>query len=478
MNSYDLFRAFAIYALQSAQSAAEARGKRMQIWRKRQHDATGGYQESYQFEEFLGFTLMTSWEELLKNHPDPVGAWAAHFLNSCLVDLGGYVGPHPDIDFEKQKAMSFRLIKTALLEPLIVAIERSGTYQVEEGILRVVFDEFQTYWSSETEERELWIPIVGTVPSDEFPVGKVDNDISLGPFEGLEKDRAFEYFERSAFGFGGDDSLSRSHHRIVVPFNQKKQGVNFSPPDRSEYLDAISKGECLLTALRMAGSSRIWAGQGYCVRPRPRYFIDSHPPLDHFQPNQRAWDGRPFSVPGGIEQIDSIYVNLRKIFNGGAMAFPLRWFNSAESALTIEDRLLGYAIAMDSSVLAGLKDELSFRVGIRSASLLSSEGWNSQETDNIARGLYSARSLIVHEGFTAKALLDSKDFKSKLRKVDSELDLAAFSAKARSLVQAILVHFIKRVALGEKLAEIGAQAESRVIESLAPPSPKIESMAP
>lgn len=160
------------------------------------------------------------------------------------------------------------------------------------------------------------------------------------------------------------------------------------------------------------------------------------------------------------------------------MAFPLRWFNSAESALTIEDRLLGYAIAMDSSVLAGLKDELSFRVGIRSASLLSSEGWNSQETDNIARGLYSARSLIVHEGFTAKALLDSKDFKSKLRKVDSELDLAAFSAKARSLVQAILVHFIKRVALGEKLAEIGAQAESRVIESLAPPSPKIESMAP
>lgn len=472
MTAYQLFRSFALCALQTAQSAAGTRGQRLRVWRQRQHDATGGYRESHQVEEFLAFTLMTSWDELLKNHSVHVEAWAAYFLNSCRVDLGGYAGPNPDMDFEKQKARGFQLIMSALLEPLIVAVERSSSYQVEEGILRVVYDEFETYWNSETEERELWIPILGTVPSDEFPIGMVDKDISFGPFDNHEKDRAFEYFERSSFGFGGEDSFSRSHHRIVVRYNQKKQSAKFGPPDRNELLDAINKGECALTALRLAGSSRIWAARGYCVRPHPRYLIDSHPPLDQFRSYLRPWDGRPFSVTGGLENIESSYVNLRKIRSGGAMAFPLRWFNSAESAVTTEDQLLSYAISLDSSVLAGLKDELSFRVGIRSASLLSTEGWNSMETDNIARGLYSARNLIVHEGFTAKALLDSKDFKSKLRKVDPELDIAAFSAKARSLVQAILVHFIKRVASGGKLADIGAQAESRVIESLDGLSPE------
>ena len=96
VNTYDLFRAFALCALQTAQSVAGARRQRMQIWRKQQHDATGGYRESHQIEEFLGFTMMTSWEELLKFHQGPVEAWAAHFLKSCRVDLGGYVGPQPN----------------------------------------------------------------------------------------------------------------------------------------------------------------------------------------------------------------------------------------------------------------------------------------------------------------------------------------------------------------------------------------------
>ncbi|MBF8264821.1 MAG: hypothetical protein HW384_685 [Dehalococcoidia bacterium] len=95
-------------------------------------------------------------------------------------------------------------------------------------------------------------------------------------------------------------------------------------------------------------------------------------------------------------QVIHVWELLQTSPNINLLSLPLRRWESSLMRPSFEDRLIDAWISLESLLLGGLEGELSYRVAVRLAEFLGTNGADRQSIYNNARISYTWRSVIVH----------------------------------------------------------------------------------
>jgi hypothetical protein len=153
-----------------------------------------------------------------------------------------------------------------------------------------------------------------------------------------------------------------------------------------------------------------------------------------------------------------------------SLAIALRRFNLVYARDLHEDRIIDLSVSLEASLLAGIEEELTYRLAIRGAALLAAVR-RPTETHTLLDTLYFARSKIVHEG---RDLFD-KDTRNPIAKRARRLEtffpgmeLHEFSGHCEECVRDVLKAYIGHLRDGKSLGQINSDLDVRVLERLAP----------
>jgi hypothetical protein len=100
------------------------------------------------------------------------------------------------------------------------------------------------------------------------------------------------------------------------------------------------------------------------------------------------------------QELQRLYASLKQIegtVESEKLRLPIERFNETYSRSSIEDKIVDLAIALESTLLHGIKDELNLRLALRGARLLRDKA-DARETFRTLRAMYKVRSEIVHSG--------------------------------------------------------------------------------
>jgi hypothetical protein len=141
-----------------------------------------------------------------------------------------------------------------------------------------------------------------------------------------------------------------------------------------------------------------------------------------------------------VPSLVKIVADIAQIEASGKTSLPiaLRWFNRVYSTRHPEDAIVFLAIALESSVLADVREELKFRLRLRTAALLG--GTDGREAFSTLSQMYDARSAIVHAGSSYSEL-------ARTGKIDGQL-----VEKTIAIVRKVLWILVQRAASGEEQA--------------------------
>lgn len=138
---------------------------------------------------------------------------------------------------------------------------------------------------------------------------------------------------------------------------------------------------------------------------------------------------------------------------------PLQQFNRSCQRLREEDKILDYAICLESTLLADVRDELSYRLALRAGTLLRSR-CDPKRVFTLVRSLYEVRSRIVHS--------NEKWGSPAIRKVTDSAGMEPqdYMPSIGQLVRDFFSKIIEEVSKGRRLPEVCKELDSRIIGSL------------
>jgi hypothetical protein len=131
-------------------------------------------------------------------------------------------------------------------------------------------------------------------------------------------------------------------------------------------------------------------------------------------------------------------------------------------------------VALESTLLHGVEDELRFRAAVRGVVLLAHAG-TLATTEECVRVrdtlmvLYDARSKIVHEGASLYALANEKRYKSIRNKFEASnpgATMADLAARCESIVRGILKAYLTELSGGRTIKEINDELDLQLISDL------------
>ena len=107
-------------------------------------------------------------------------------------------------------------------------------------------------------------------------------------------------------------------------------------------------------------------------------------------------------------------VELSKGSNFKAFDLPFKRFNLTYMRESNEDKLIDLTIALESSLLYGIRDELKYRLSLRGVALLSKK-MDVSKIKGLLNLIYDTRSKVVHEG---KTIYEFKKLENKLNEIN------------------------------------------------------------
>ncbi len=197
-------------------------------------------------------------------------------------------------------------------------------------------------------------------------------------------------------------------------------------------------------------------------------------------PWQSGW--LSYGVPGGrhdwtptptyrLEEADipearALVTNLRQLTlrsHQGGLAVALRRFNQAYARDWLtgsEDRIIDLTIALESTLLADVQDELQYRLALRGAAILSDTRAPS-ETRLLLETIYKVRSKIVHEG---RQLAELSTLISRIPVPSNEAD--GFARMCEDTVREVLRTYVRSAALGKTPKTVNAELDKRIVQGM------------
>lgn len=138
-----------------------------------------------------------------------------------------------------------------------------------------------------------------------------------------------------------------------------------------------------------------------------------------------------------------------------AFSTALSRFNMAYQRDELSDRIMDACIALESSLLFGIDQELRYRLALRGAALLADVKAPS-ETAAILESMYDIRSRIVHGGMRFEEAC------SKV-KVPAYQDPFTFAKECIEVTRMVLRAYLVRLASGTPLAQMNEHLDAHII---------------
>lgn len=163
-------------------------------------------------------------------------------------------------------------------------------------------------------------------------------------------------------------------------------------------------------------------------------------------------------------------IQLINMLQSGAeqqLAIALRRFNQAYSRELHEDRIIDLSIALEGSLLANVEDELTYRLALRGAALLSGI-MHPLKTKTFLEAMYFVRSKIVHEGWNLFDHGKQNPLLKRIKRLQQadlfpDMHLYEFSQYCENIVRDILKVYIARIHAGKSLIEVNSDLDNQII---------------
>lgn len=184
---------------------------------------------------------------------------------------------------------------------------------------------------------------------------------------------------------------------------------------------------------------------------------------------------RTFPQKTSLSLLESDMATFKDLFNllqaNNFSAFkllhlPISRLNKSYERDDDSDKIIDLCIALESSLLYGTNEELSYRLAFRAAELLSPSR-DSKRTFGFIRALYAERSKIVHSGmrFPSEAL--AKDIKRKMNVGTNE-----FISEIEMIVRETLRRLLTENSSGRSLVEICEGLDANILRRMQAESSK------
>jgi len=320
-------------------------------------------------------------------------------------------------------------------------------------------------WKSKKLSRNAILPILNFISDiqHEQLIGKY---FQLAPFPPEEKSTFWN-------NWGLSSSLTMSPIDLMT-FNSVKYkfaGTLFQERGGSyeENADFDSEMRDIITALRLFKVGDIGAPTRF-IRGKTLVgaseFTESSSPSDlQIRRFGTTYELDEQELPKIIEIFSFLQsLNLQKQRKGLAVA--LRHFNQAYGRDTEEDQVIDFVIALESTLLADIDDELKFKFTLRGAALLA-EIRKPSETRLILDTMYKVRSQIVHNG------RQLSDLQGLIQKIPQELQPYSFAKCCEGVVRDVLRVYVNRLATNRQvITAINTDLENQVFNSITPKTKK------
>lgn len=322
---------------------------------------------------------------------------------------------------------------------------------VELGVLEVV-EEHVISWSQTTATYKVIVPLVNF--EADFTELALPNGLSIQRFSPEEKGTLWT----SVWGWQGlkVTDFVNCHFKLFATFEAPIDEQRVLPDD---LMDAILHTGTSLRLTQSGGVGLLGIFRRICPP------IIHHPEMVKFSLidmcDGDGEDSDPFRLTAeSTDRFLSILERMGELSRASILrplGFAIRWFDKAYSNRAREDKIIYHAIALESTLLADLDVELSYRIGLRGAALLNKKRV-PDETVKILRALYRARSRIVHMGDTLYSI-------AKQGQV-YDFPVETFVPVVEGVVRDVLTEYLSRIAEGVKIEDINKSLESLIIDGL------------
>ena len=357
-------------------------------------------------------------------------------------------GPEPPFEHARSHLVS------RLVEPVLDAINRAGSLEPDHRQLLDSHHRYIEAWASGGASVNILVPLHNfTCDQDDITINEALRLVKLTPAEKTTIWNSDPFIDE----WIGKAEFSRSGAALLATYVPRRAPLAM--------LDNVTKMMSrMITALRLHKSGGVGASVVVQFTQPPstwREFGDTGPFAEH---RTRRYDAPYHLTMAERPECLKIYNALQSMASStgeGVLAVPLRRFNQAYERDIAEDRIVDYTIALESTLLADLQDEFTYRLSLRGAALLASAR-DVQETSLLLRAMYSVRSKIVHAGKT----LSEKDVVREVAKVRPETKPEDFAQRCEEVVRDVLNTYVARISCGEGLARINAGLEATILAGM------------
>jgi hypothetical protein len=316
-----------------------------------------------------------------------------------------------------------------LSRPILRAIEKRESLDVEASDLLDAYHPFRDAWSGDRIVSHILVPVLN-----------IEGDRSIN----------FTQVELSPFSRDQKNSVGRTflHHQDLISISTVNRSTfqlrwrKSASQDEMGECEAKAEDEikCAITALRLAGPGDVGAQAVLYDREESGLGVGFSTLDLRVSPLGRKYDLNSVTDSDLVAH----YSAVRKI-GSRDLSIALSRFNQAYSRESAEDKIIDLTIALESSLLKGIREELKYRLAIRGACLLASSD-NPQQTFSLLRRTYDERSQIVHNG--------------------SHLSDRSLTSACEEVTRKIIRTYLARIERGESVDTINYDLDSRVVANL------------
>lgn len=215
----------------------------------------------------------------------------------------------------------------------------------------------------------------------------------------------------------------------------------------------------VLTALRLTATGDVGIKETLYIWDDPQF-----PGIQHLNETE----SRDTFVHRYVEKLEldslrSIYAQLDALTSSGNkdLSVAIRRFNQSYTRRSSEDIVLDCITALESTLLAGIKDELTYRLALLGAALLS-PAINPARTRNELEALYNIRSSIVHSGVRIADIPKNKSLKKYL----GLFPVDNLGRDCEQLTRQVLRKYLAFCSTGMPIKNVNDFLEARIIKGL------------